>query len=262
MVVLGILVRTGRPLPGLPRFAVAAVHRTTSLTALGLLAVHVGTLFLDPYAQLRLVDLVVPFGGAYRPLWLGLGTLAADLVLVLVGSSLLRQHIGQRTWRALHWAAYLCWPLALGHAIGNGTDGTSEWMLVIAAGCVDCGGRGGRLADALVGRARQPQGTTCRPTSRCRAMRRPGSQTVTGHARPVAASGLSSTTGSVLGPLPRRRRGVAARGGDRLGPRGPRGRRVPDRTQAGGGGAAAGAGSSWRTGPRESRPAPRTAACS
>jgi predicted ferric reductase len=136
VVVLGIIVRTGRALPGLPRFAVAAVHRTTSLTALGLLAVHIATLYLDPYAQLRLVDVVVPFGGAYRPLWLGLGTLAVDLALVLVGSSLLRQHIGQRTWRALHWAAYLCWPLALGHAIGNGTDGTSGWMLVVVAFCV------------------------------------------------------------------------------------------------------------------------------
>ena len=136
VMVLGVVVRLGRPLPGLPRFTVAAVHRTTSLTALGFLALHVGTLLLDPYAQLKLLDTVVPFFGLYRPFWQGLGTLGFDLVLLLVASSLLRARIGLRSWRWLHGTAYLCWPLAVAHAVGNGTDGTATWMLGIVAGCV------------------------------------------------------------------------------------------------------------------------------
>jgi predicted ferric reductase len=136
VMVLGIVVRLGRPLPGLPRFTVAAVHRTTSLTALGFLAVHITTLWLDPYAQLRLLDTVVPFFGAYRPFWQGLGTLAFDLVLLLIASSLLRARIGLRAWRWLHGAAYLCWPVAVAHAVGNGTDGTTTWLLGIVGGCV------------------------------------------------------------------------------------------------------------------------------
>ncbi|HEV7212730.1 MAG TPA: ferric reductase-like transmembrane domain-containing protein [Blastococcus sp.] len=136
VVVLGIVVRIGRPLPGLPRFTVAAVHRTTSLTALGFLVLHVGSLLFDPYAQLRLFDTVVPFAGNYKPLWQGLGTLALDLVLLLIASSLLRHRIGLRAWRWLHWSAYLCWPVALAHAVGNGTDGTSTWMLGVVGGCV------------------------------------------------------------------------------------------------------------------------------
>ena len=135
VMVFGVAVRTGRPLPGLPRFALAALHRTTSLTALGLLAVHIVTLLSDPYAQLRLLDVVLPFGGAYKPLWLGFGTLAADLVVVLIVTSLLRQRIGRRAWRVLHWTAYACWPLAMAHAIGNGTDGTSTWLLAAAGAC-------------------------------------------------------------------------------------------------------------------------------
>lgn len=148
-VALGIVARSGRPLPGLPRFAVAAIHRTTSLTALGLLVVHITTLFFDPYAQLRLVDLVLPFAGAYRPVWLGLGTLAADLVVVLIVSSLLRRHIGQRGWRVLHWSAYACWPLALGHALGNGTDRSTTWLLATALSC------GALVASCLVWRIAQ-----------------------------------------------------------------------------------------------------------
>lgn len=136
VVVLGIVVRKGRPLPGLPRFSVAAVHRTTSLTALGFLVLHVGSLLFDPYAQLRLFDTVVPFFGSYRPVWQGLGTLAFDLVLLLIGSSLLRHRIGLSAWRWLHWSAYLAWPVAVAHAVGNGTDGTSTWMLAVVGGCL------------------------------------------------------------------------------------------------------------------------------
>ena len=58
VVALGIATRSGRPLPGLPRFAVAAVHRSASLLAVTLLALHVGTLLLDPYAQLKLLNVV------------------------------------------------------------------------------------------------------------------------------------------------------------------------------------------------------------
>jgi sulfoxide reductase heme-binding subunit YedZ len=133
--VLGLLVRSGWSSPALPRFAVSAVHRTTSLTAVGLIATHVVSLLLDPYAQLRLVDLAVPFLGSYRPVWQGLGTVALDLVVLLVASSLLRDRLGRRTWRALHWTAYLCWPVAVVHAIGNGTDGTSAWLLAVVGAC-------------------------------------------------------------------------------------------------------------------------------
>jgi sulfoxide reductase heme-binding subunit YedZ len=120
---------------GLPRFAVAAVHRNASLTAVVFLLIHVASLYFDPYAQLRLLDLVVPFAGAYRPLWLGLGTVGLDLIVALVVTSLLRHRIGVRTWRAVHWLAYLSWPVALSHALGNGTDNGSWWLRTLAAAC-------------------------------------------------------------------------------------------------------------------------------
>lgn len=135
-VVLGITARSGRPLPGLPRFAVAVVHRDSGLLAVILLAIHLGTLLLDPYAQLRLADLVVPFLGSYRPAWLGLGTLAADLVLALVLTSMLRHRLGQRGWRAVHWLAYLAWPVAVLHALGAGSDAGRWWLRLLAGACL------------------------------------------------------------------------------------------------------------------------------
>lgn len=136
VVALGVAARSGRPLLGLARFAVSAVHRTASLTAVILLGVHVTTLLLDPVAQLRLVDLVVPFQGAYRPMWLGLGTVGFDLLGALVISSLLRARIGVRAWRAIHWAAYAAWPVALFHSLGTGTDAATGWFQSLAVGSV------------------------------------------------------------------------------------------------------------------------------
>jgi methionine sulfoxide reductase heme-binding subunit len=135
VVALGIATRSGRPLPGLPRFAVAGVHRSASLLAVALLVVHVTTLLFDPYAQLRLLDVVVPFAGSYRPLWLGLGTAACDLLLALVATSLLRHRLGLRAWRAVHWVAYAAWPLALLHGLGTGTDAGTGWLRGLAAAC-------------------------------------------------------------------------------------------------------------------------------
>src|SRR6478735_1254707 len=88
-VFLGIATRSGHPLLVLPRFAVADVHRFAALTGTLLIGLHLVLLFADPYAQLRLIDFVVPFLGAYRPLWLGLGTLAFDLLAVVIITSTL-----------------------------------------------------------------------------------------------------------------------------------------------------------------------------
>jgi len=134
VVALGIATRSGRPMPGLPRFAVAAVHRNASLLAVTFLGIHVVTLLADPFAQLKLVDLVLPFVGAYRPFWLGLGTVGLDLIAALVITSLARARLGLRAWRVVHWLAYAAWPVALLHSLGTGTDAGRPWMLALAAG--------------------------------------------------------------------------------------------------------------------------------
>ena len=134
-VVLGIGTRSGRPAPWLPRFAVAALHRNTSLLATVFLVLHVVLLLFDPYAQLNVLDTVFPFLAGYAPFWVGLGTLTLDLMAALVITSLLRHRIGHRTWRAIHWTAYASWPIALTHALGSGTDAGTLWFLVLAGAC-------------------------------------------------------------------------------------------------------------------------------
>jgi sulfoxide reductase heme-binding subunit YedZ len=134
--VLGIVSRSGRELLGLGRFGTNEVHRTAALTGVGLVSVHLVSLLFDPYSQLRLVDLALPFLGNYRPLWLGLGTLAVDLLVVVTAVSLLRNKVGPRVFKAVHWATYALWPIALTHSFGTGTDAWSLWLDAIAVTCI------------------------------------------------------------------------------------------------------------------------------
>lgn len=152
--VLGVVTRSGRDVGGLGRFGLNEVHRTAALSGVALIAVHVGTLFFDPYAQLKLVDLVAPFLGTYRPFWLGLGTLAVDLLLVVTVVSLLRDRVGPRVFKAVHLLTYALWPVALVHSLGTGTDAGSVWMTALAAVCslAVAGAVGWRLLPSYAGR--------------------------------------------------------------------------------------------------------------
>jgi ferric reductase like protein len=135
-VVLGIAgTLRWRPGAGVPRFLVDGLHRNLSLLVVVLLAAHVLTAVLDPFAHLRVVDAVVPLASSYRPLWLGFGALALDLLIALIVTSLVRARLGLRAWRAVHWIAYACWPVALLHGLGTGTDASAPWLQALTALC-------------------------------------------------------------------------------------------------------------------------------
>ena len=72
----------------------------------------------------------MPFVVGYRPFAIGLGTLAVDLLLLVIVTSLLRNHLPTRLWKAVHLTSYLLWPLAFVHGITAGTDLGGGWLLV------------------------------------------------------------------------------------------------------------------------------------
>ena len=114
-----------------PRFVTEGLHRNISLLSVAFLALHIVTAVGDGFVPIRWLDVVVPFGSAYQPLWLGLGAVAVDLLLAVVITSMLRVRLGHRVWRAVHWLAYACWPVALVHGLGIGSDSGQAWMLGI-----------------------------------------------------------------------------------------------------------------------------------
>jgi predicted ferric reductase len=121
-VVLGVLATGGRPGRGVPRFVSQSLHRNVALIALVALAVHVVTAIVHDYVDIRWWQAFVPIGAAYEPVWMGLGTLAVDLIAVIVITSLLRGRLGHSAWRTIHVLSWAAWVVALAHAVGIGTD--------------------------------------------------------------------------------------------------------------------------------------------
>ncbi len=136
VVYLGILVSLKWQTQAWPRFATTGFHRYLSLLAVAFLGVHVVTAVVDPFTSLGPLAALVPFSSAYRTLWLGLGVLALDLGAAVLVTSLLKNRMSRRTWRAVHWLAYAAWPLALLHGIGTGTDAAAPWMAAVNLACV------------------------------------------------------------------------------------------------------------------------------
>jgi hypothetical protein len=60
---------------------------------------------------------------------------ATDLLIALILTSLVRVHLGFRTWRLVHWLAYICWPIALVHGLGTGSDTRAMWSLALDGIC-------------------------------------------------------------------------------------------------------------------------------
>ncbi len=135
-VALGVLDVQRLSSPRWPRFVIDSLHRNASLLAVCFLFVHVLTSVLDSFTSIGLVEAVIPFGGSYRPFWLGLGAVSLDLMLAVVITSLLRARIGHGAWRATHWMAYASWPVALLHSLGTGSDTKSAWMLLLELACL------------------------------------------------------------------------------------------------------------------------------
>ncbi len=135
-VVLGLSEAVRFARPGWPRFVLAALHKNAALLAVAAVAVHVVTSILDSYAPIHVADVFLPFVSAYRPVWIGFGALAVDLMLALVITSLLRERLGYTAWRVIHWTAFVCWPIAVIHGLGTGSDTKLGWVQIIYVICV------------------------------------------------------------------------------------------------------------------------------
>jgi methionine sulfoxide reductase heme-binding subunit len=134
-VVFGLVTVTRYAHAEWPRFFNYEMHRRISLLSIVFLAIHILAAVFDPFAKLGLAAAIVPLASTYRPLQVALGVIALYLFIAIVITSVLRQHIGQRAWRLIHWTSYAFWPLAMLHGITAGTDGIALWMLAIDVVC-------------------------------------------------------------------------------------------------------------------------------
>lgn len=135
--VLAGLVVKSRPVGRAVRASAATdLHRTLALLGLGYLALHGAALLLDRTVQIAPVTLVVPGLSPYRPLAVGLGVVAGELMLLVYASFRLRRRLGIRGWRMLHRLSFFVFAGATAHGIAAGTDTGRPWAIGLYLGAV------------------------------------------------------------------------------------------------------------------------------
>lgn len=151
VVSVGILMGGKARAGGWPRFAIEDVHRFGGLLVGSFISLHVAAIAIDSFMPFRLSELAVPFTSHYRPLPMGLGIAAAELLVALAVTNHYRTRLPYSFWRRAHYLNFAVWAGATVHALLMGTDRSAGWMIAINAACV------GTVAAALawrVGRAR------------------------------------------------------------------------------------------------------------
>ncbi len=142
-VTLGLLMTT-RVADRMDRATQYILHRLLGLGSAVFLGVHLYTLFLDPWANLSLADLFVPFHAAYHPFWTGCGILSAYLLTTVAVTSIFQQRLPKVLWRGIHSLSFLTFLAGLCHGIGSGSDSGQVWAracyavtaAIVAALCV------------------------------------------------------------------------------------------------------------------------------
>ncbi len=122
------------------RFLIQMAHRSAAITGLVLLTVHATLMVLDSFVPLSISGALIPFTAGYRPLALGLGTLAVYTFVTTAISGAIRGRIAgsdtaARRWRYIHLSAYAGWTLSMGHGVFAGTDTHSWWAISVYGAC-------------------------------------------------------------------------------------------------------------------------------
>jgi predicted ferric reductase len=123
---LGITNKMARSWPGAP--AAFAIHEYVSLLGLAFAAFHALVLLGDHYINFTLIQIIIPFGAVdYRPFWVGLGQVGFYAWAIVAFSFYVRQHIGHKSWRFIHYASFLMYLIAVLHGLTSGTDTSLPW---------------------------------------------------------------------------------------------------------------------------------------
>jgi sulfoxide reductase heme-binding subunit YedZ len=135
-VLVGVVLSGRAKLERWPAFAVADVHRFVGLLAATFVAIHVVAIWLDSVVHFSLVQLVVPGAAGYRPFWVALGTVSAELLVAVGVTNALKKRLGFARWKRWHYLTFVLWALSTAHGIGVGSDATERWLRALYVGSV------------------------------------------------------------------------------------------------------------------------------
>src|ERR1700689_2043508 len=128
---LGLVATDRRFLHAGHRVSIQAAHRAASFGAVTFLIIHIVTEILAQ--RVHVLDAVIPFLSPFRTFYIGLGTIASDLIILLVITGIMRGRFNAsgKAWRwgAIHYASYLSFVFGVWHGLLGGRPGKAyvDW---------------------------------------------------------------------------------------------------------------------------------------
>jgi sulfoxide reductase heme-binding subunit YedZ len=126
-VALGIAIGTRLADRIAKRNVIFDLHRFATIMALAFSLFHVYVLLLDGFFNFNVWELSVPFLSPYRAWQTAAGVFALYALGLLILSFYVRQFIGYRAWRAIHFVTFAMFAAVALHGITAGTDTTEAW---------------------------------------------------------------------------------------------------------------------------------------
>ena len=196
------------------RVMAQAVHRAFSFGTLAFLVIHIVTEILAQRSHA--IDAIVPFLSPYRTFYIGLGTIASDLIVLLVVTSIVRKRFTEHgkawRWRAIHYASYVAFVFGVLHGLLGGRTAKPyvDWSYGFAIAVTALG-----LAVRFLAISLRPKESLPSSPSADRA-RAAGSSPLHAAAMGLAQARLGGSIGSTVQVLPaglggQRVRGLAGR---------------------------------------------------
>ena len=109
-------------------------HEHLSLIGIGFIVLHVVVLLFDKYLPFNLIQILIPFTDAYRPLWVGLGIISFYILLLVTITFYLRQQIGTQVFHSIHILSLLSYLGTTLHGLFAGTDSALPVTMFLYAG--------------------------------------------------------------------------------------------------------------------------------
>lgn len=106
-------------------------HQFLALLTAILMGVHLLSLMLDALIPFSPLNIVLPFDEPYREIPVAIGVFSMYGLVVVLASSWLRQRIGQKLWRLIHYLTFACFAGVTLHGMLAGTDSNQPWMIFV-----------------------------------------------------------------------------------------------------------------------------------
>lgn len=109
-------------------------HESAGIGALVATIAHVFLLSIHDYIDFTWAEILVPGRSGWRPLAVSLGITAMYALVVVVVSFYVKRRIGQKTWRAIHYASFGVFVSSMLHGITAGTDTMAPLLIGLYLG--------------------------------------------------------------------------------------------------------------------------------